>query len=97
MPGSEYFVPSEDSSFGWYLFADAEVRAVAQNIFLDGNTWKDSYGVEKEDFVGDVQAGVAFSVGDYRVAYTHVFRTKEFKSQNDNIETFGGVTITMRF
>ena len=28
--------------WGWYLFAGVEGRAVARNIFLDGNTFSDS-------------------------------------------------------
>ena len=36
LPGSNFFLPRDN--FGWYLFAGAGGRAVAYNIFLDGNT-----------------------------------------------------------
>lgn len=47
LPGSGFFVPPQDR-FGWYLFAGVEGRAVARNIFLDGNTFRDSRSVDKE-------------------------------------------------
>ena len=75
LPGSEYFKPTKD--FGWYFFADIEARAVARNIFLDGNTFRDSHNVDKKLLVGDLQTGVAVTLGNYRIAYTHIFRSKE--------------------
>lgn len=94
LPGSDFFVPSK--SFGWYLFGGLEGRAVARNIFLDGNTFRSSQSVDKELFVGGVQTGVAFTFRTTRVAYTHIFRTKEFKGQ-DGTEQFGALTVSMRF
>lgn len=95
LPGSDYFVPSKD--FGWYIFTDIEGRAVARNIFLDGNTWKDSHSVDKRHFVADAQAGIAFTFGNYRLAYTHTYRTKEFREQTDDIESFGALTLSIRY
>jgi hypothetical protein len=40
LPGSGFLVPHD--GFGWYLFAGIDGRAVARNIFLDGNTFRDS-------------------------------------------------------
>src|SRR3546814_17784538 len=57
LPGSDYFRPTDD--FGWYFFAGAEGRIVARNIFLDGNTFKDSHSVDKRPLVADLQAGLA--------------------------------------
>jgi len=45
-PGLSLFKPNRQSS--WYLFAGIEGRAVARNIFLDGNTFKDSHSVDKK-------------------------------------------------
>ena len=55
LPGSAYFDPVD--LLGWYLFAGAEGRVVARNIFLDGNTFEDSRDVDKEILVGDLQFG----------------------------------------
>lgn len=92
--GSDLFVPTSD--FGWYIFAGLEGRAVARNIFLDGNTFRDSHSVDKEVFVGGLQLGIAFTIYETRLAYTHVFRTKEFEEQRDN-DSYGALTASWRF
>ncbi|MFN0023832.1 MAG: lipid A deacylase LpxR family protein [Parvularculaceae bacterium] len=40
----------------WQIFAGAQGRSVAHNIFLDGSTFRDSLSVEKNTFVGEFQA-----------------------------------------
>lgn len=94
LPGSDFFVPTQ--SFGWYLFAGVEGRAVARNIFLDGNTFEDSRSVDKKHFIGDAQAGIAVTFSGIRLAYTHIFRTKEFDGQ-DKPDQFGAVSVSFRF
>lgn len=94
LPGSDFFIPSR--VLGWYLFAGLEGRAVARNIFLDGNTFQDSPSVDKRLFVGGVQAGVALTYHSTRLAYTHVFRTHEFSGQK-NSDQFGALTLSVRF
>lgn len=95
LSGSDFFLPTQ--SFSWYLFGGVEGRAVGRNIFLDGNTFGDSNStVDKEYFVGDVQAGAAFTYQTWRVAYTHVFRTKEYETQ-DEAEAFGALTVSHQF
>lgn len=94
LPGSDFFMPSAE--VGWYLFAGVEGRAVGRNIFLDGNTFRDSHSVDKEPLLGGLQAGIAFTYQDIRVAYTQVFYTQEFKQQRD-AESFGAVTVSWRF
>ena len=52
---------SRDQRFGLYVFAAADGRAVLHNIFLDGNTFTDSYSVDTKHFVADIGAGVGLS------------------------------------
>lgn len=94
LSGSDYFIPTK--GFGWYLFAGAEGRYIAHNIFLDGNTFASSHSVDKENWVGDLQAGFAITYDGVRFAYTHVFRTREYETQNDP-ESFGTFSISMQF
>lgn len=94
LSGSDFFVPNRN--VGWYLFTGLEGRAVARNIFLDGNTFRDSPSVDKRHFVGGVQAGAALTIGDLRIAYTHVLRSDQFKGQRKP-ETFGAITASYRF
>lgn len=94
--GTGYFdVPDQDWS--WYTFAGIDGRAMARNIFLDGNSFDDdSPSVNKKTLVGDAVAGVAFTLGDYRLSYTVNYRTKEFDDQPEST-AFGSVTLTTRF
>lgn len=94
LPGSGFFVPQD--GFGWYLFAGMEGRAVARNIFLDGNTFRDSRSVDKELLVGDLQCGIALTWRNVRLSYTHVLRTREFETQ-DEADEFGAFSLSVRF
>jgi len=92
--GTDFFVPAK--KLGWYLFAGLEGRVVAQNIFLDGNSFQESPRVVKAPWVGGVQGGLAVTYGDTRMAYTHVFRSKEFKGQ-EIPDSYGALTVSWRF
>ena len=94
LPGSDYFVRSDGLS--WYVFFGVEGRGVLRNIFLDGNTFRDSHSVDKKPFVGDIQGGIAVVMGRARLAYTHIFRTKEFDTQDD-ADQFGSISLSLIF
>ncbi|MCB1538389.1 MAG: lipid A deacylase LpxR family protein [Rhodospirillales bacterium] len=95
MPGTGFFeIPKNEWS--WYLFAGIGGRAVARDIFLDGNTFARSHSVEKNNFVGDANAGLALTYGAIRISFTTVYRTKQFKTQ-DKPESFGAISIGYRF
>lgn len=94
LPGSSDFSPT--SGFNWYLFAGLDTRAVGRNIFLDGNTFKDSRSVEKNIFVGDLQFGFVLDWPEFRISYTHVLRTREFESQKEP-DNFGALSVSLKF
>jgi hypothetical protein len=94
LPGSNFFAPA--SAFGWYLFAGFDARAVGRNIFLDGNSFESSRRVAKIPFVGDGQLGAALTFDRFRLTYTHVFRTKEFRTQPHS-DQFGAINLSMAF
>lgn len=95
MAGTGFF-DTPDNKLSWYLFAGLDGRAIARNIFLDGNTFKDSPSVDKNYLVGDANAGFALTYDDYRIAYTVNYRTKEFDKQDDP-SIFGSLTLSARF
>lgn len=66
----------------WNVFIGGEVRAVAHNIFLDGNTLSDSYSVAKNDTVADFQAGFELGWGATRLTVINLWRSEEFKTQD---------------
>jgi len=92
-PGSGYFNAS--SRVGWYFFLGVDGRAVANNIFLDGNTFRDSHRVEKNTFVADYVGGVVISAFGMRLGLVYVDRTKEFELQ-DQASHFGSITLSFR-
>ena len=93
LPGSEAF---SDKGVSWYLFAGVEGRAVANNIFLDGNSFQDGPSVDTRHLVGEAKAGVAVFFGDVRLAYTHVLRSPEFH-ERDRVQQFGAVSLGFSF
>jgi len=95
MPGSEFFVPQ--IKMRWYIFAGIEGRAIAHNLFLDGNTFQDSHSIDKDQFVGDLQYGIVITKKKLRVSYTHVIRTREFVNQSTNDQNFGAISVSMQF
>lgn len=86
----------EKRDFGWYVFAGLQGRAIARNIFLDGNTFSDSHSVDKKYFVGDFQFGVAILVDGVRIALTQVYRTREYEGQ-DKPDRYGAFSVSARF
>ncbi len=80
----------------WQIFAGGQARAVAQNIFLDGNTFRDSLSVDKKTIVGELEAGFAVRAGRVSVGYNHVWRTKEYDGEPD-FQDFGAVTVSATF
>lgn len=103
-PGGNVSAPAAPSDpristredFGLFGFIRAEGRAVALDIFLDGNTWEESHSVDKNPLVGDVAAGIAFIYKALKLTYTHVYRTETFKEQRD-AQTFGSVSLTVTY
>lgn len=86
----------------WYLpagahfFVRAEGRAVARDIFLDGNTFQASHSVDKEPFVGDLAAGISLNWKNTALTYSYVIRSREFKGQTD-AQVFGSIMLSWTF
>ncbi|MBK8907473.1 MAG: lipid A deacylase LpxR family protein [Rhodospirillales bacterium] len=95
LTGREFFERVTDG-FAWYVFAGASGRAVAHNIFLDGNTFESSHSVDKKYAVGDLQAGAAVVLDNWRLAFSYLLRSKEFDGQ-DEPDRFGAVSLSVSF
>lgn len=93
-----------DHRFSAYFFASGESRLVGRNIFLDGNTWRDSLSVDKRPLVADLNLGWVLRLpcggGDKKnclqIAYTQNYRTKEFYGQVHS-DVFGSVGASWLF
>ncbi len=82
--------------WSFFLFGGVDGRAVARDIFLDGNTFRDSPSVDKKPFVGDAYYGVGVIFGTWQFTYTQAVRTEEFDGQ-DGKSYFGSVTLSKTF
>ena len=81
---------------GFHVFARVDGRAVAHNIFLDGNTFGNSPSVGHNVLVADLSAGFAVNYRNTKIAYAIVYRTKEFRAQIQP-QVFGTVSINWTF
>lgn len=88
-----YFRPAGG---GWYLHARGVRRLVGHNIFLDGNTIRDSRSVEKERYVNQVYLGIAFHWERARLSYTHSTLTREFETQ-ERYDPYGALQFAWSF
>lgn len=83
----------EVNRFGGYFYASAETRLIARDIFLDGNTWKDSHSVDKRPVVADLNLGFVLHWPRFQIAYTQNYRTKEFYGQLRR-DVFGSIGVS---
>jgi hypothetical protein len=86
----------------YHFFASFDGRAVANNIFLDGNTFKRSYAVKRRLLVGDIAYGWAYTWPRYdglpsgKLAYAHYVQSREFEGEARN-HGFGSVNVSLEF
>jgi lipid A 3-O-deacylase len=90
-PAASFRLPGQQP--GAYVFAGLTGRAMLQNIFLDGNTFKDSHRVDREILVGDWHWGLVISGMGMRLAFSYVVRSPEFVQQQEP-DHFGTVTFS---
>lgn len=80
----------------FFIFGGCDGRAVARDLFLDGNTFEDSPSVDKKNFVGDAYYGIGVVLKKWQLTYTEVVRSKEFKGQKAK-NYFGSITLSRAF
>lgn len=88
---------ARDRSWSFFIFGAGDGRAVARDIFLDGNTFKDSPSVDKRPFVADLSYGFGLIAGRWQLTFTQVYRTREFETQPHKYNEFGSVTLSRAF
>ena len=99
-PGGDANAPNATGSkarpLGAYAFAAFSGRAVARDVFLDGNSFTDSHDVDKKPLVGDLVLGGSVYWRMVKLSYAQVFRTREFDGQ-DRRHNFGSLSLSISF
>jgi hypothetical protein len=80
----------------WSVYATTGIstRAVLRNIFLDGNTFRDSARVDRRWWVTDTYLAAFVQYGQLSLGYQWITRSKEFFGQ-EAPQKYGVVSITM--
>jgi lipid A 3-O-deacylase len=97
--GTGYFEAgrAKDVGLGFSFFGGAQGRAIARNIFLDGNSFASSRSVPKNYLVADIIFGVElFYSNNFRVSATGVLRSSEFHNQG-GWDKFGSINCSFEF
>jgi lipid A 3-O-deacylase len=96
--GTSYFSAERGgASLGFDIYLGTQGRLVAQNIFLDGNTFQNSRSVDKEVAVGDALAGGEIFYKDcLRFGFTFMLRSNEFTKQRGP-DTYGAFYLSCAF
>jgi hypothetical protein len=95
--GSDFINFKALGDFAWYFFAGIEGRAVARNIFLDGNALQHSASVDKMPLVADFNLGAAAILFKrIRASVSYTERTREFRTQQGN-DNFMSVALSYSY
>lgn len=98
-PGGDNNTPDPlnngDTSLLVHAFIATDVRLVGNNIFLDGNTFKNSHSVDRKALVADIATGIAGTWKRFRFSYAYIYRSGEFKQQSE-AQIFGSFSLSYR-
>lgn len=72
----------DDSRWSGHVFAGADLRWVAHNVTLDGNTFRHSHGVDRRALVGEIGYGFVLRQGAWKFSLARYHRTREFDGQH---------------
>lgn len=76
-----------------YAFARGEGRAIARDLFLDGNTFTASQHVHHVPLVAEAQLGCGARLGAVGVRYTFSYTSQQFRERNDYQE-YGSIAVS---
>ena len=84
-----------DSNPGFFLMAGLIGRYVARDIFVDGNTWRDSHSVDRTPFVSDQMLGLGMHWKHLELRVTMTRRSEQYSSQAGPTR-FGSVVLVWK-
>ncbi len=82
----------------WRYALELSLRTnfIARDIFLDGNTIRDSHSVQKNYITGEIGYGVDIAYKRWCLSYLRKHLTKEFKTQN-RYHNYGSLIVSYQY
>jgi len=84
---------------GWYLFAGTSFRYVFNQIFFDGNTYRDSRSIDYDHEQVSLTAGIAYSWKDLSITFAindlNVI-AEESREEQEELSEYGTLTVAWR-
>lgn len=80
---------------GWagHVFVGTDLRLVAHDLTLDGNTFRNSQSVDRKPLVAELSYGLVLNNGPWRFGVTRYHRSHEFSGQRHR-PVFGSLTVS---
>ncbi|MFC6669317.1 lipid A deacylase LpxR family protein [Marinobacterium aestuariivivens] len=88
--------PRLNGTLGLHGFVSLDGRWVLQDIFLDGNTWRDSHSVDRESLVGEAALGVSAVFEGWKLSFARVHRSREFEGQRKG-NSYGSLSVSYSY
>lgn len=88
--------PRLHNEWGVHAFLSLDGRWVVRDIFLDGNTFRNSHSVDKEPLVADAAWGVAATWERWKLSLARYYRTQQFEGQGGG-HKFGSIALSYSF
>lgn len=79
-----------------FAFVGGEARAYARNIFLDGNSFRDSHRVQKRPLVLELEAGASIRYRRLSLTWRYAQTTPDFEG-DDRIHCIGALQLAYRW
>ncbi|WP_027854249.1 lipid A deacylase LpxR family protein [Marinobacterium litorale] len=100
-PGGDNSTPGHGDprfydQWGVHAFVSLDGRWVMHDIFLDGNSFRDSHSVDSRPWVADAAWGVAATWDRWKLSLARYYRTRQFEKQ-DSAHKFGSVALSYSF
>lgn len=89
LPVESKAIINEQSKWSICFNLSAGTNLVARDIFLDGNSFRDSHSVDKNNFNAYIGAGGSARYKSFSVDYQYLYYTKEYELRGEN-ETYKG-------
>jgi len=84
------------SPYGWNLFLNLSASYVANDIFINGNTFSDSHSVELIHPQAAISMGFMANIYDVSILFTLLHMTDEYEGQAEATQ-FGSIAFTYHF